>query len=132
MTQPRKYLTLSVSPPARVAVQVTSRPCAVGLTRPPATVTVTATGSNFNSTRTGVPRATRTRRPVLPSGAPHRASQHQDVIPSGTCELPVSTYAAGGAAAPRSKTASASTAELLAHIFGPAERPKKMIRDPES
>src|SRR6266404_4733150 len=101
MTQPRRYFTLTVSPPARVAVQLTSRPCAAGVTRAPATLTVTATGANFSSTRTGFPRATRTRRPVLPSGAPHRASQHQDVIPSGTCAVPVATYAAGGAAAPR-------------------------------
>jgi hypothetical protein len=87
-----------VTPPPRVAAQLTRRPLVVTVTCFPAITTRTCLGANASRTVTSDPRAATAVRFTAAKGAPHRAFQHHDEMTSGPVADAVEIVAFGGPA----------------------------------
>lgn len=96
VTQPRRPVTLIVTPPPERARQLISRSWRSTRTGRPATATRAVLGANAKSTRTSPPRATTAVLVDAAIGAPQCRPQHHDDTASGTVLVPAVSDARGG------------------------------------
>src|SRR5581483_1514623 len=101
VTQPREFVTVIVTPPPRVAAQLTLSPRMRATTGRPATATCARCGAKASSTVTSDPRAATAALREAAIGAPQRARQHHDEIASLTTLAPAWSVAFGGPASAR-------------------------------